>query len=430
MHDRNLPESVHSMHEMNLPASIDSMHESNLPSSIDGMHEILLLQQKIVLQVLDRLKLCSHRCEYTPQRPLVDIRRVIQHLAQAVRKLFHLTLRRELKSALCPLQDQGARTLESLNFLVDLGNKQCSDLYAVLSELRTVERLVNLCRTSATRQVILLSLRSISSISCTVESIRQLEEAGGIHLLASLLISAASLEVRVEAAGVLAQITSPWISDNHHVEGLEEHLAQLVGQLTTLSRLQCGEDSFLLISAALANLSFMEPASMQYMLVHSTSRILLRRLKEAPTTSIFTRDQVVTVAANLAATKEGRERILETGGVELLVDQLSSRLEDLEDPAEVAATERVLKKSAIALCRICVDPETCRIMEDHGGVKRALQLCQDPGSRNWSDPVLVACLALLRRISTSLKLNIHPDVLNKSLVNSFRELSTTHESYV
>ena len=397
------------------------------------MLEVELLQQNIVLQVLDRLKLCSHRCEYTPQRPLVDIRRVIEHLELAVRKLCLLRLRQELKAGLLPLQDQlGApQCLEALNLLVQLGKKQWSQLYTVLCQLRTVDQLVNLCRhSSGSRQVVLLSLRSISSISCTVEAIRQLEEAGGIYLVTDLLTSAPSLEVRVEAAGVLAQITSPWISENHRVEGLEAALGPVVAQLSTLSRLECGEDSFLLVSAALANLSLMEPTSMKHMLLHSTTRILLRRGLETPSSSVFTRDQVVTVVAALAGSREGRQHILQTGGVELLVDQLCSSLHHLEEPAEVAATERVIKKSAIALCRLCVEPEPRRILEQRGGVEQALHLVQDPAARNWSDPILVACLALLRRIKPWLHISTHPVVLNLPLVDSFKELSTEHESYV
>ena len=397
------------------------------PAEIDGMYEILLLQQKIVLQVLDRLKLCSHRCEYTPQKPLLDIRRVMVHLEQAFSKLCDLTLRKELKPVIEGLSEEN---IEFFNTLIELGNKQCSKIYSVLSDLRTIETLVQLCRGSRSREVQLLSLRSISSVCCTVECIRNLERAGGIRMISNLLVSAPSLEVRVEAAGVLAQITSPWISDNHSVAGLEDHVPALVHHLTALARLRCGEDSFLLVSAALANLTFMEPGSLGAMLVHSTCKVLIRRQESCPSSSVFARDQVVTVIANLAGTEEGRTRILQDGGIEFLVSQLHLSVDSVDTTAELEAVERVLKKTAIALCRICLGKPECMILHNSGGVERTVQLCQEPCSRNFSDSVLVACLALIRRVSSNLDLDIDQSLTQESLVDSFRELSTQHESYV
>jgi hypothetical protein len=41
-----------------------------------------------------------------------------------------------------------------------------------------------------------------------------------------------SLEDRIEAAGLLAQITSPWITDNHKIENLDCHVGSMVSSLT------------------------------------------------------------------------------------------------------------------------------------------------------------------------------------------------------
>ena len=249
-------------------------------------------------------------------------------------------------------------------------------------------------------------------------------------MISRLLISDPSLEVRVEAAGVLAQITSPWISDNHRVSGLEDHVCRLVPQLSSLARLQCGDDSFLLVSAALANLTFMEPSCLENLLQCATSKILMTRVESSPFISLFARDQVVTVLANLAGVEQGRERILQDRGVEFLVSQLKINVDTAETQAELEAVERMLKKSAIALCRICLGEEECQLLHQVGGVQRAVQLSQEPCSRNYSDSVLVACLALLRRVSSNLNLEIEQSLLQDSLVQSFRELSSKHESYV
>ena len=41
-----------------------------------------------------------------------------------------------------------------------------------------------------------------------------------------------SVEDRVESAAVLAQITSPWISDNHKIHNLDLHVMSMVSALT------------------------------------------------------------------------------------------------------------------------------------------------------------------------------------------------------
>lgn len=69
---------------------------------------------------------------------------------------------------------------------------------------------------------------------CVLEGIMELEEAGGIDILSDTLKDAegASEEERSEAAGLLAQVTSPWIENNSSVESLSRHLSQLVESLT------------------------------------------------------------------------------------------------------------------------------------------------------------------------------------------------------
>ena len=52
-------------------------------------------------------------------------------------------------------------------------------------------------------------------------------------MIERLLCSRASpLEDCIESAGVLAQITSPWIADNHKIEDLDRHVPAMVAALT------------------------------------------------------------------------------------------------------------------------------------------------------------------------------------------------------
>jgi hypothetical protein len=319
------------------------------------------------------------------------------------------------------------RTLQSL---IELGNQQSVSVYTMLDDVSTIQHLVTLLSQSLSAEVRLLALRALSSVCCTVECIRSLEECRGVDSVARLLTANPSLEERVEAAGVLAQVTSPWITDNHHIEGLLKHVPAIVSTLTSLAMLQLGDDSLLLVTAALANLSFMEITSLKIMKKLSTIETLLERVNQSPFTSVFVRDQVVTVMANMAADGSGREEVMHNKCLEFLSGQLETRMEGVKSPAEQAAVERILKKSAIALCRVCQGEELCQVFENLGIVQRAIELCKFPFTRNYSDSVLVACLALLRRVGSFLPHSVDKSLLQESLVDSFRELSICQESYV
>ena len=379
------------------------------------------------------MRLCSLRFEYTSRQPLLDMARILARLELAFAKMTTLTLRQELKELLertrnPALSERGMISI--LTVLVELGNQQSTEMNCLLTELQVTDQLVELIRSSPILQVRLLALRALSSVCCTVECIRSLEHSNGVEIIASLLTTSLSLEERVEAAGVLAQVTSPWITDNHKVEGLTKHVSGLIATLTSLAKLHCGDDTLLLVTAALANLSFMETSSLRFMRKLATVRTLLDRVQASPFTSVFARDQVVTVMANVAADCDGKDEVMQSDSMEFLASQLLSKIEAISTPAEQAAVERILKKSAIALCRVCQTEDTCQRLEALGVVERVVELCRFPSTRNYSDAVLVACLALLRRVGSILPLAVDQSLLQESLVDSFRELSTHQESYV
>ena len=47
--------------------------------------------------MVDRLKLCTHRCQYTPQQPIVEMRRILSLLDKAFKKLVNQMLTKEIK---------------------------------------------------------------------------------------------------------------------------------------------------------------------------------------------------------------------------------------------------------------------------------------------------------------------------------------------
>ena len=124
-----------------------------------------------------------------------------------------------------------------------------------------------------------------------------------------------------------------------------------VRQLTDYADRSVSLALYLGVSAALANLTFMEPAAVVAMHVHGTATVLMRAVQASPFTSLFAKDQVATVLANLAAREECRASILQQDGLGFLLSLLATSPGSSPTQAEAAAAERVLKKAAIALSR-------------------------------------------------------------------------------
>ena len=325
----------------------------------EGLGELVSLQERSVLQVVDRLRLCAHRCQYTPSQPLVDMRKAVKQLEESFTKFVELVISREVRAVLAILEKENssdAAVLDGVNTIISLGNEHSSQVYSIIARVGGVRALLSLAGQGRggdrSQEIQLLSLRGLSSVCCTVEAVRELELCRGMETISRVLTCSATLHsVRVEAAGVLAQVTSPWIAENHSIAGLKEEVAGQVEHLTRLARLEAGDDTFLLVSAALANLTFMEPAAVLAMHVHSTATVLMRAVQASPFTSLFAKDQVATVLANLAAREECRDAILQQDGLGFLLSLLTTSPGASPTQAEGAAAERVLKKAAIALSR-------------------------------------------------------------------------------
>ena len=90
--------------------------------------------------------------------------------------------------------------------------------------------------------------------------------------------------------------------------------------------------------------------------------------------------------------------------------------------------------------RLCNSSKVCRDLIRLSGVDRLVELCQNPSERNFSDAVLVSCLAVLRRLNANLDQNeelqsiLHQmkalNLIRTNLVDSFMEYSTKQESLV
>ena len=121
-------------------------------------------------------------------------------------------------------------SIDSITSLALEGNHLCR----LIAKHGGVRLLVHICLEIKFRSVRVNAFRALGTVCCVLEGIMELEEAGGIKVLAETLKDVeAKEEEKSEAAGLLAQVTSPWIENNSSIEGLAAHLEDLVMSLTS-----------------------------------------------------------------------------------------------------------------------------------------------------------------------------------------------------
>ena len=85
--------------------------------------------------------------------------------------------------------------------------------------------------------------------------------------------------------------------------------------------------------------------------------------------------------------------------------------------------------------RLCSDPAVCRDLTELRGLESLVALVKDGALRNFNDAVLVACLAVLRRVAHHCGHHVFDhldarDLIDPKLMDSFMEYSSKQESYV
>ena len=113
-------------------------------------------------------------------------------------------------------------------------------------------------------------------------------------------------------------------TDNDYVLGVTENAFNLVKNLTSLCSSTKCDETFLLGSAALANLSFLSPLILTAMSQQRTVSILLQYLSHNVSPSIYIQDQVATVLANMAARHDTQEALLACNIVNVLLYLLAA----------------------------------------------------------------------------------------------------------
>ncbi|NXE88216.1 INSC protein, partial [Menura novaehollandiae] len=308
-------------------------------------------------------------------------------------------------------------------------------LCRIIAKEGGVAALFKICRQDCFRCLYPQTLRTLASICSVEEGMHQLEKVDGILCLADILTDNSHSEAtHAEAAAVIAQITSPHLTFTQHLSSFLENMEEIVTALVKLCQEASSGEVFLLASAALANITFFDTMACEILLQLNATKILLaacsdKRIVDTP----YSRDQVVTILANMSVLDQCASEIIQGNGVQLLMEMLFEKSSS-GNSAEVAACERVQQKSAVTLARLSRDPEVADAAVKLSCIPRLIKLCRSPTERNNSDSVLVACLAALRRLAV-----MSPDGLEDAdfqqlvkprLVDSFLLCTNMEESFV
>ncbi|XP_076002937.1 protein inscuteable homolog isoform X2 [Genypterus blacodes] len=322
--------------------------------------------------------------------------------------------------------------ISNLLSLTQDGPQLCS----IIAKEGAVVALFKICRQDRFRALYAHALRTVASICCVEEGINQLDKVDGILCLADILTDESSVEAaKAEAAAVVAQITSPHHTSTQHLASFLESMHDIVTALIKLCEsASCGE-VFLLASAALANITFFDSMACEILLQLNAIHILLEACRDRQRVDTpYSKDQVVTILANLSVLEQCSSEVLQEQGIDRLLLLLGEKPSS-PSPSEGAACERVQQKAAVTLARLSRDPDVAQTAIQLKAVPRLIELCRSPTERNNSDSVLVACLAALRRLAAagcpdSIEAADHQQLIKPRLVDSFLLCSNMEESFV
>jgi len=357
-----------------------------------GLAELRREQERL-LYLCDSIKL-----SVTKEEARVPLIKLITMIGTAFSRVVELMLSIQVCLCVERLVEGGGEVggvLSTLTSLALEGNALCR----LLVRAGAVRRLLALCASpSSLVQVRVAGLRALGSICCVLEGIRQFREARGAVMVVEVLADKGrGEEERREAAGVLAQVMSPWIEGNCGMEEAEGSLTDIVFSLRDLIASSSSLETFLLCSAALANLTSMLPSSLPTV---SSSNLLPLILSHsaASSSSIYILEQLVTVTVNMAKLASARGQLVRAGATQFLFSVLS--LGDREEQAEAvvrAATERTVSKAAIGLARLCLDPTTADSVVRLGGLDKLFPLAE--GGSEQCETIRIAAMAAIKTIS-------------------------------
>ncbi|KAL0967967.1 hypothetical protein UPYG_G00260450 [Umbra pygmaea] len=397
--------------------------------------------EKSLLEKCMELTTITERCLHTEDEFFLKsmreaIHEILTDVSDSFSHMIDMALANEIQILIRQIESSDSvytigSAISNLLSLTQDGPQLCS----IIAKEGAVVALFKICRQDCFSDLYPHALRTVASICCVEEGINQLEKVDGILCLADILTDDNSVEAaRAEAAAVVAQITSPHHTSTQHLGSFLESMQDIVTALIKLCEsASCGE-VFLLASAALANITFFDSMACEILLQLNAIHILLQACKDRHRVDTpYSKDQVVTILANLSVLEQSASEILQEKGIDRLL-QLLGENPSSSSPSEGAACERVQQKAAVTLARLSRDPDVAQIAIQLQAVPRLIALCRSPVERNNSDSVLVACLAALRRLAAgcpdSIEAADHQQLIKPRLVDSFLLCSNMEESFV
>ncbi|CAH1100811.1 unnamed protein product [Psylliodes chrysocephalus] len=315
---------------------------------------------------------------------------------------------------------------------IALRNEEIVELFTKADVVPILLILCEKCEGSSVRSLL---LRALSTLCSSSSAVRQFEKFSGVQIIADILDEHSRPEPeRSEAVALLAQVTAPWLEDNHSVKGLQDYSKKLVRSLTNFAATTRCCQNLLLCTAALANLSTMDSKSIKHMISCDTASVLMESIESrGPGASIYLLEQVATLLANLSAVDVARKQLTEINAPAALLYFL--KINFATDMGSQDVEKRLQQKSIIALSRLCGEKEASMQVVKLGGVEKLVKMCREKEERFDSDAVLVAALATLRKIvdmcgSDVLSAQDAQELVEPKLLDSFLAYSSQNESYV
>ncbi|XP_078537151.1 protein inscuteable homolog [Lissotriton helveticus] len=406
-------------------------------NSLEEMHEF----EKLLMDKCAELTTITGRClQIEDEEMLKSMKRIIHETLTSVGQYFgeviEIALTQEIRNLVRQIDssdniDNIESAASSLFSLTQEGTRMCH----IIAKEGGVIALFKICRQDSLRGLYPQALRTVASVCCVEEGIYQLEKVDGILCLTDILTDDTHSEAtRAEAAAVIAQITSPHLTFTQHLSSFLENMEEIVTALVKLCQeASCGEVC-LLASAALANITFFDTMACEMLLQLNAMKTLLSACSDKQRVDTpYSRDQIVTVLANMSVLDQSASEIVQANGVQVLIDMLFEKSSS-GSVAEVSACERVQQKAAVTIARLSRDPEVAHAAITLKCIPRLIELCRSPPERNNSDSVLVASLAALRRLAImdpeALEDTDLEQLVKPRLVDSFLLCTNMEESFV
>ncbi|XP_065169411.1 protein inscuteable homolog isoform X2 [Atheta coriaria] len=308
-----------------------------------------------------------------------------------------------------------------------LRNDELIPLFIHHGAIQTITAIIDKCEGSSVRG---LGLRALTTLCINANSIRKLESVSGLCTISDVICDQSKPDPeRIEAIALLAQITAPWIEDNHHIQGLHQYSRRMVKYLTRyLEDTNCCQN-ILLVTAALANLVAMDTKAIKYLLHQGTVGLLLDIVKRHGNASIYILEQVATLIATMAAVPEARMALCDICAPVALICFLQTRF------ADENVMVRLRQRAVIGLSRLCTERDAAEQVVEAGGVDKLVQLCKEKPERYDNNAILVAALATLRKITEMCGASVMTEedaqeLIEPKLLDSFKAYAAQNESLV